>query len=160
MDQEEPHWARLARTQHAFTQWRLHKKHAREAIPETLWQLACELLGHFRPWRVASALKLNVTDLKQRAVEAGMVLESTELGDLPKSEAEMEGFAESPQPGPQFVEFKMPAGQEHDLRSPDRVAARGWRLVWSQPDGMRLEIHAPGLSMDHLQAIATTFVGG
>ncbi|CAM2068054.1 hypothetical protein SCOR_21985 [Sulfidibacter corallicola] len=35
-----------------------------------------------------------------------------------------------------------------------------WRLVWSRPDGMRLEIHTPGLRMEHLQAIATSFVGG
>lgn len=162
MDQhkEEPHLARLAKTQNAFTQWRLNKKHAREPIPESLWQLACELLDHFRPWRVASALKLNMTDLKRRAVEAGMVLDSTESGDLSKPETEIEGPTQSSQPGPQFVELKMPADQEHDLMNPDGVAARDWRLVWSRPDGMRLEIHTPGLSMEHLQAIATSFVGG
>jgi len=59
----------LTRVEPALAAWRRQRRH-REAIPDSLWRLIVPLAQAHGVSRVAQALRLNYTALKQRSVAA------------------------------------------------------------------------------------------
>jgi hypothetical protein len=107
VSEEKDPLRQLAETQHAFTQWRLHDKKPGMPIPKVLWELAFALLAHFTVTRVATALKINGTDFKHRAIAAGVLPKSTM--NRRKKSAKKTVKAKSPQSEPAFVEIQSKA---------------------------------------------------
>ena len=144
---------RLAETQNAFTQWRIHEKQPGVRIPERLWNKAMDLLGDFSIARVASGLKLNGTELKNRAVAAGR------LPDVPvkrRKKSSRSNLNEGPLPT--FLKLEVTGGGSEP--APGQSASRnGWRLTWTRSDGGRLEVEPPALDLTQLDAMVHSFLG-
>ena len=143
---------RLAETQDAFTQWRVHVKKPGLRIPEDLWKKALDLLDSFSVSRVASGLKLNATELKQRAVAAGC------LPDVPvKRRKKSSPRKRMEETLPAFMELAVtgdvavPCSERSEPRN-------GWRLTWTRSDGVRLEVEPPAMEWARLDAVVHSFL--
>ena len=55
-----------------FAEWRAQRKH-RQPIPENLWQLACNNIPALGITRVAREFRLNITRLRMKALQAGII---------------------------------------------------------------------------------------
>lgn len=117
-----------------FTRWRQQRAHRRERIPGSLWDQAVALTQVLPNGRVAKALGLSATDLKQRCRAQPMTLAV-------------------PTPGvdPRFVELTLEAGAWPMTSGP--------QVELERPDGVRMGIrYAPG-SAD-LGEVVRAFVAG
>ncbi len=56
----------LESVQQQFQDWRLHKTHPREKVPESLWKQAEALIGSYSRTRIAKTLGLNQEIFKRR----------------------------------------------------------------------------------------------
>jgi hypothetical protein len=103
-----------------FTGWRQQRAHRRERIPGPLWDQAVALTQVLPNGRVAKALGLNASDLKQHCLVRPTTL-----------------AVPTPDVDPRFVELTPEAGAWS--------VVSGTRVDLERPDGLRLRIrYAPG----------------
>lgn len=126
----------LNRVQAQFTAWRAQRRHAREAFPAELWEAAGQLLANLSVGRVAKALGLSPTVLKQKA-DPG-----------PSGPAK-------PEPSLPFVrtrlgEFCPPSGRVDGV----------WRLVLERPDGAQFKLSLPLAEREMVRALLGEFLKG
>jgi hypothetical protein len=124
----------LAELAKRFTCWRQQRAHRRERIPGSLWDQAVALTQVLPNGRVAKALGLSATDLKQRCRAQPTTL-----------------AVPTPGSDPHFVELTPEAGVW--------PVAAGTQVELERPDGVRMGIrYAPG-SAD-LGEVVRAFVEG
>ena len=117
-----------------FTGWRQQRAHRRERIPAPLWDQAVALTQIFPNGRVARALGLNASDLKQHCLARATTL-----------------AVPIPAVDPHFVELTPEAGAWSGVS--------GTQVNLERPDGVRMCIrYAPG-SAD-LGEVVRAFVEG
>jgi hypothetical protein len=56
-----------------FAEWRAQRKH-RQPLPENLWQLSCNHIPTLGITRVAREFRLNITKLRMKALQAGIIV--------------------------------------------------------------------------------------
>lgn len=152
MSSEKNELRKLAEVQKMFTDWRLKRK-GRETIPDHLWQTAMDLLSEFTLTKVAKALRLNGTELKMRATQAG-ICEPKEVKKKRKATSSRSKGAAST-----FVEVLIGDGKNDDRR--DGKPDRGWRIQVRRKDGAQMEITPPpGFGDYGVQALVLAFLGG
>ena len=114
-----------------FEHWRQHRAHPRERIPKPLWDQAVALTETLAPSRVATHLRLGVSDLKKQ-----IALRQEE----PAHNAAPLGFVELP---------PVPA-------SP--ASRQGFELDLQRADGARLRLEAPNRAALAVAAIVQRFL--
>jgi len=154
MNQDKTELRNLAETQHAFTSWRLNKK-GKEPIPEELWEKAFTLLSRYSVSKLAGALRLNGTDLKRRALAAGVLVEEGKPG---KMNVAKEKVAQEPKKH-RFVEMTLPA-EKTNPKAAQETSVNGWCLRLTRGDGTRLEISPPEFNDSRMHALVQGFLGG
>ena len=101
MGEEKNELRILAEAQKAFTGWRL-KKERGARIPEELWEVAFELLPWFTVSKVATALRLSSSDLKKKAIAAGVLEETRKTVSVESNEKDVDNKPVREK----FVEFR------------------------------------------------------
>ena len=153
----------LAETQTAFTNWRNANKKG-TTIPDSLWEQSLALLSDFSLTKTARALRLNGTDLKRKAIAAGIITgEELQTKGKTTKEKPKEKSKEKPKEKPKentFVEMLLPAEQEKSVGKTDGKTANGWRIILSRNDGTRLEIIPPEFSDTRMGTFVHGFLGG
>jgi hypothetical protein len=124
----------LAELAEQFTRWRQQRAHRHERIPTPLWDQAVALTQVLPNGRVAKALRLSATDLKQRCRARQTTL-----------------AVATPESDPRFVALTPDAGAW--------PLASGTQVDLERPDGLRLRIrYAPGPT--DLGEVVRAFVEG
>jgi hypothetical protein len=119
----------VANVQARFNQWRQTRK-KREAIPDELWSAAVGLAEELSVFKVARALGLNYTSLKNRVNQLS-----------PKVQPEMEASS--------FIEIPvMNAGN-----------AQPYRVDIHRSDGSQMQIRLPHGAETQLSALVGAFMG-
>jgi hypothetical protein len=125
----------LAELAEQFTRWRQQRANRHERIPTPLWDQAVALTQVLPNGRVAKALRLSATDVKQH----GRARETTLAVATPESD-------------PRFVELTPEAGAW--------PVAAGTQVDLERPDGVRMGIrYAPG-STDLGEVVRALVAGG
>lgn len=154
MSQAKNELRTLAETQKIFTDWRLTKRRGTR-IPDELWSKAFELLPHFTVKKVAIALRLNNTDLKRRAVEAG-VIEADERSKNKSPQAE----TKPKQKKNKFIEMVLPTTEGVPAKGVVDESGKGWLITLTRLDGTRLEIIPPEFNEALMHGLVRNFLGG
>jgi|SRR5437867_6517787 len=118
-----------------FAEWRSQGQQ-RQPIPDELWRLACNHISTLGISRVAREFRLNDTKLREKAVQAGIVLSRRGKRKTPRS--------------------KRVAFQELSL---DRMFAPPIpSLVLERPDGMRVRIEGQLPDAEYVSKLAACFL--
>ena len=125
----------LDQDKHRFAEWR-SQRHQRQPIPDELWRIACNHISTFGISRVAREFRLNDTKLREKAIQAGIVLSRRGKRKTPRS--------------------KRVAFQEISL---DRMfVAPTPSIVLERPDGMRVRIEGKLRDPECVSKLAACFV--
>ena len=125
----------LEQDKQRFAEWRSQPKQ-RQPIPDELWSLACDHISTLGISRVYREFRLNDTKLREKAVQAGIVLSSRGKRKIPRS--------------------KRVAFQEISL---DRMFAPPIpSLVLERPDGMRVRIEGQLPDAEYVSKLAACFL--
>jgi len=118
-----------------FAEWR-SQRHQRQPIPDELWRLACNHISTLGITRVAREFRLNDTKLRQKAVQAGIVLSRPGKREIAR---------------PKKLAF-----QEISL---DRMLVPPTpSLVLERPDGMRVRIEGQLPDPEYVSKLAACFL--
>jgi len=151
MSQEKETSRQLVEVQDAFTQWRLHDKQPGVRIPEALWDQAVDLVRSFRLSRVATALKLNATELKRRALEAGVTAKDIKARRRSKRQSKKK-------PAQKFVAIKMADEGPQPSKPVLEVMRSGWHLKLTRQDGAQLELQPPAFDLQQVCVLVESFL--
>ena len=121
-----------------FAEWRSQRQ-SRQPIPDALWHLACNHIPALGITRVARECRLNDTKLREKALQAGIVL--AKLGKRHIAE-------------PENVTF-----QEVTLDRMFIPPASSPSIVMERPDGMRMRIEGRLPDADYVSKLAACFLG-
>ncbi len=136
----------LARSRHAFEDWRVNRR-GRTRIPPELWEKAVSLLDHHPITRVARELHLDPTELRKRRL------------------ASHQPLAPDNSPAPQEIEVRA-SGLSSETGStlpsdpaPPRLPTEAaWRLQIERADGHRLTLSVPSSEWPHVEALYSLFL--
>lgn len=126
----------LEKDKQRFAEWRSQRQH-RQPIPDELWRAACSHISTLGITRVAREFRLNDNKLREKAIQAGIVLSRL-------------GKQEGAQP-------KKVAFQEISL---DRMfgAPTATSVVLERPDGMRVRIEGQLPEPEYVSRLAACFL--
>ena len=118
-----------------FAEWK-SQRHQRQPIPDELWRVACNHISTLGISRVAREFRLNDTKLREKAVQAGIVLSRR-------------GKRKTARP-------KKVAFQEISL---DRMFVPATpSIVLERPDGMRVRIEGQLPDAEYVSKLAACFL--
>jgi len=119
-----------------FAEWRSQRR-SRQPIPDDLWHLACHHISTLGITRVAREFHLNDTKLREKAIQAGIVL--SRLGKREVARRQEAAF------------------QEISL---DRVfvAPTPVSVVLERPDGMRIRMEGQLPDPEYVSRLAACFL--
>lgn len=120
-----------------FAEWRSQRRH-RQPIPEDLWRIACNHISALGITRVAREFHLNDTKLRNKAIQAGIVLSRLGKQEITR---------------PEKVTF-----QELSLDRMLMPAISGLSLVLERPDGMRVRIEGQLPDPEYVSKLAACFL--
>jgi hypothetical protein len=120
-----------------FAEWRSQRQ-SRQPIPDALWHLACNHISALGITRVAREFRLNDTKLREKAIQAGIIL--AKLGKRQIARSENVAFQEVT-----FDRMFIPA-----VSSPS--------IVMERPDGMRMRIEGQLPNADYVSKLAACFL--
>lgn len=120
-----------------FAEWRLHRKH-RQPIPENLWGLACTHIPTFGITRVAREFRLNITKLRDKAIQAEII--PTKQRKQTTSQSTATAF------------------QEISLNDMLLQPLSNHGLVLERPDGIRVRIEGPLPDPEYVGRLAACLV--
>jgi hypothetical protein len=127
----------LDQSKKRFIEWRRQRLH-RGLIPEDLWQIACSHIPSAGITRVARELSLNITKLREKAIQSGIMTAKERKKEITDS------------PAMAFQEISL-----------DRVfmpSASGLNLVLERPDGMRIRIEGQLPDPEYVNKLAGSFL--
>src|SRR6059036_1892443 len=125
----------LEQDKQRFVEWRA-QRHLRQPIPDELWRVACTHISTLGISRVAREFRLNDTKLREKAVQAGIVLSRRGKRKTPRS--------------------KRVAFQELSL---DRMFVPATpSIVLERPDGMRVRIEGQLPDAEYVSKLAACFL--
>ena len=128
---------KLDQDKQRFSEWRTQRKH-RQLIPEDLWQLACNHIPALGITRVAREFRLNITRLREKALQAGILC----------SKQKKQKIAQ-----PEKVAF-----QEISLNTMFVPPILNTGLVLERPDGMRVRIEGQLPDPEYVGKLVACFV--
>jgi hypothetical protein len=120
-----------------FTEWRSQRE-CRQPIPEDLWRIACNHISTLGITRAAREFGLNYTKLREKAIQAGIVLSRAGKKEIAP---------------PKKVTF-----QEISLERMLMPAISGLSLVLEWPDGMRVRIEGQLPDPEYVGKLAACFL--
>jgi hypothetical protein len=120
-----------------FAEWRAQRKH-RQPVPENLWQLACNHIPALGITRVAREFRLNMTRLRMKALQAGIIRSKQKRQKTER---------------PEKVAF-----QEISLNNMFVPPIHISGLVLERPDGIRVRIEGQLPDPEYVGKLATCLV--
>ena len=127
----------LDKDKQRFAEWKSQRQH-RQPIPDELWRVACNHISTLGITRVAREFRLNDNKLREKAIQAGLILSRLGKQEIPR-----------PKRGT-FQEISL----ERMFVPPIPVPS----LVLERPDGMRVRIEGQLPDAEYVSKLAACFL--
>ena len=121
-----------------FAEWRLQRQ-SRQPIPEDLWSVACNHISNLGITRVAREFHLNDSKLREKAIQAGIVLARIGKQKIARPNRKVA-----------FQEISLDRMFVPPVPSPS--------LVLERPDGMRVRIEGQLPDPEYVSKLAACFL--